>query len=156
MNLAIHVLDVVAIMTTAVVYGTDVFCSIVQRPALAHVDDASLTAVMGRVHDYGDRRMPIPGIAGLAATIAITVLAAITGQPAPTVLTAIAAVALLAWLVIYTKISAPVNKQLTDAAKHHRSAPEARSLQHRWDSVITTRALLQGTALAALCIALAT
>lgn len=156
MDLIIQTLTIVAIMATAAVYGTDVFCATVQRPALAYVDAAALTAVMGRVHHYGDRRMPIPGIIGGAAAIAVAVLAGITGRTLPTALAATATVALLVWLVIYAKISAPINKQLTAAATQHRTAPGAHSLQHTWDSVIITRALLQGIALAALCITLAT
>ena len=50
----------IAVLGTAVVYGTDVFCAIVLRPALASVDDRALVAVTGRVHRYGDRRMPVP------------------------------------------------------------------------------------------------
>lgn len=51
----------IAVLGTAVVYGTDVFCAMVQRPALSHVDDRALASVMGSVHLYGDRRMPLPG-----------------------------------------------------------------------------------------------
>jgi hypothetical protein len=51
----------VAILSIGVVYGTDTFCALVQRPALAGVDDETLTTVMGNVHRYGDRRMPAPG-----------------------------------------------------------------------------------------------
>ena len=29
----------IAVLGTAVVYGTDVFCAMVQRPALARIDD---------------------------------------------------------------------------------------------------------------------
>jgi hypothetical protein len=36
-----------ALMVSAVIYGTDVFCAIVQRPALAQVSDRALTSVMG-------------------------------------------------------------------------------------------------------------
>jgi hypothetical protein len=46
----------IAIMSVGVIYGTDVFCALVQRPALARVDDATLTAVMGNVHRFGDFR----------------------------------------------------------------------------------------------------
>ena len=60
----------VAVLGTAVVYGTDVFCAMVQRPALAAVDDRALVAVMGNVHRYGDRRMPLPGVVGLVAAAA--------------------------------------------------------------------------------------
>src|SRR5262245_55401806 len=37
----------IAVMGTAVVYGTDVFCAMVLRPALARVDDRALCAVTG-------------------------------------------------------------------------------------------------------------
>ena len=59
------VFALIAVLGTAVVYGTDVFCAMVQRPALAHVDDRALVAVMGNVHRYGDRRMPVPGVLGI-------------------------------------------------------------------------------------------
>lgn len=155
MSVTIHGLTVVAILATAVVFGTDVFCAIVQRPALAQVDDDTLTAVMGRIHYFGDRRMPIPGITGLVAAVVAAALAVVTGRPAPAALATAAVLTLITWLGIYAKASAPVNKQLTAAATHHRPLPAARSLQHAWDSVITMRAVLQGVALAALCIALA-
>ena len=60
MNTLSYILAGVALMAGAVIYGTDVFCAIVQRPALAHVSDRALTSVMGRVHEYGDRRLPPP------------------------------------------------------------------------------------------------
>ena len=44
------ILTLIAVLGTAVVYGTDVFCAVVQRPALAVVDDRALVAVMGNVH----------------------------------------------------------------------------------------------------------
>lgn len=154
MNLIIHGLTVIAVLATAVVYGTDVFCAAVQRPALAHVDEAALTQVMGRVHQYGDRRMPIPGIAGLVAAAVVTVLAGASGRPLPAALAGVATVALVVWLVVYAKVSAPVNKRLTTAAIEQRTATDARALQHTWDSVITARAVLQGIALAALCVSL--
>ncbi|MGW3852371.1 hypothetical protein ACWD74_35780, partial [Streptomyces fagopyri] len=38
MEALVQTLAVVATMANAVVYGTDIFSAIVQRPALAHVD----------------------------------------------------------------------------------------------------------------------
>src|SRR5690349_5521725 len=70
----------IAVLGTAVVYGTDVFCAIVLRPALASVDDGALVAVTGSVHRYGDRRMPVPGVLGVLATAASAVLAAVTAH----------------------------------------------------------------------------
>jgi hypothetical protein len=64
MHLAAQLAALLAVMATGVVYGTDVFCALVQRPALARVDDTTLTAVMGNVHRFGDRRLAVPGILG--------------------------------------------------------------------------------------------
>jgi hypothetical protein len=99
-DLIIHTLMVLAVLATAVVYGTDVFCAAVQRPALAHVDEAALTSVMGRVHQYGDRRMPIPGAIGLAAAVVVTVTAAVTDRPLPAALCGVATVSLVVWLTV--------------------------------------------------------
>ena len=67
MTLLSQLAALLAIVSTGIVYGTDAFCALVQRPALARVDDATLTAVMGNVHRFGDRRMPAPGILGVVA-----------------------------------------------------------------------------------------
>ena len=71
-----HLFALIAVLGTGVVYGTDVFCALVQRPALAQVDDRALLAVMGNVHRYGDRRMPVPGVIGIAAAVVSAVFAA--------------------------------------------------------------------------------
>jgi hypothetical protein len=107
----------IAVLATAVVYGTDVFCAIVQRPALAAIDDRALVAVMGNVHRYGDRRMPIPGAVGIVAAAASVALAAVAGRWAEAIPAATAVALLLVWLVLYTRISAPINRQLSAAAK---------------------------------------
>ncbi len=60
--------------------------------------------------------------------------------------------ALLAWLAIYPRISAPINKQLRAAAASHTVPADTRILQQRWDSVIWTRAALQAVALTGLLI----
>jgi hypothetical protein len=67
----------------------------------------------------------------------------------------LAAAALMASAVIYLRISAPINRALTSAAKTGHVPPDARPLQRRWDSVITARAILQAAGVAALCAALA-
>ena len=61
---------------------------------------------------------------------------------------------LLVWLILYLKVSAPINRQLTAAAQAHVVPANARALQTNWDRVINTRAALQGLALCALCLAL--
>jgi Domain of unknown function (DUF1772) len=155
MNILSHALAAAALMAGAVIYGTDVFCAIVQRPALARVDDRTLTSVMGRVHQYGDRRLPVPGALSVTAAALAAVTAAIAGHTAAAAAAGAAVAALAVWLIIYLRISAPVNHALTAAAASGHIPPDARFLQRRWDSVITTRAILQAAAVAALCAALA-
>jgi hypothetical protein len=143
---------VIAVLGTAVVYGTDVFCALVQRPALAHVDDRALVAVMGNVHRYGDRRMPVPGGLGMAAAAVSAALAVASGRWAQAVAAGSAVGLLVLWL--YLRVSAPINHQLTAAADHPEPPTDALALQRSWDKVITTTAALQGMAVAALCLTL--
>ena len=144
----------IAVLGTAVVFGTDVFCALVQRPALALVDDGALVAVMGYVHRYGDRRMPFPGVIGMVAAAASAALAAAAGRWSMVIMTATALALLLVWLMVYVKVSAPINRQLRAAAQAGDVPANARVLQANWDRVINARAALQGLAVCALCVAL--
>ncbi|HEX4393220.1 MAG TPA: DUF1772 domain-containing protein [Mycobacterium sp.] len=146
----------VAVLGAGVVYGTDVFCAMVQRPALARIDDRALLAVMGNIHRYGDRRMPVPGVLGLVTAAISAVFAATVGHWAQAVAAGVAVGLLVVWLLIYLRVSAPINHQLTDAIGQSDPAINARELQHNWDRVITIRAVLQGLAVTALCTALLT
>jgi hypothetical protein len=143
-------LAVIAVLGTAVVYGTDVFCAMVQRPALARVDDGALLSVMGNIHRYGDRRMPVPGVLGLLAAAASAGLAAASGHWTGAGAAGLAFGLLVVWLVIYLRVSAPINRQLTAAVDTPGAPIDARALQQRWDAVIMARAALQGMAVAAL------
>ena len=154
MTLLSQLAALAAIIGAGVVYGTDTFCALVQRPALARVDDAALTAVMGNVHRFGDRRMPAPGILGLAAAAAAAGLAAAAGRTAASAAAAAAFLLLVVWLVLYLRISAPINHALTAAADAHQTPMNARALQRDWDRIIVPRAVLQGLAVVALCISL--
>jgi Domain of unknown function (DUF1772) len=151
-----HVFALIAVLGTAVVYGTDVFCALVQRPALAHVDDRALVVVMGNIHRYGDRRMPVPGVIGLAAAVVSAVFAAASGHWAQAIAAGVAVGLLVVWLGLYLRVSAPINRQLTAAVGQPDLPVNARALQHDWDRVITIRAVLQGLAVTALCAALLT
>jgi hypothetical protein len=144
-----------AVLGTAVVYGTDVFAATVLRPALTSVDDRALVAVMGRVHRYGDRRMPAPGVLGVLAAAVSAVLATVAEHWAQAIAAAVAVVLLLVWIVLYARVSAPINRQLTAAAEADRVLPNGRALQAQWDRIIGIRAVLQGLAVAALCVVLA-
>src|SRR3954453_19660110 len=95
----------IAVLGTAVVYGTYFFCAVVMRPALTSVDDRALVEVMGRVHRYGDRRMSTPGVLGIVATTATLVLAAVAGQWVRVIAAGAALILLLVWLVLYVRVS---------------------------------------------------
>jgi hypothetical protein len=140
-----QVLTILAILALGVVYGTDMFFAVVARPALAYVSEASLTEVMGRLHEYADRRMPFFGVLGMVCTLGLIAIA-------PSLYAIIAFGAELIHPGLYFRVSKPVNAALTAAAIRGESLTDARPLQRRWNSVIFPRALLLGVAL--LCLAL--
>jgi hypothetical protein len=151
-----QVFIVVAVLSVGVVYGTDLFSAIALRPALALVDDRTLVSTMGRVHEFADRRMRVPGVVGLLTTIAGSVFIGIAGHVGATISGVVAVVAQATWLVIYARISAPINARLTAAAKAGETPADARRLQQRWDSVIDARSGLQMMAILALSTVLIT
>src|SRR5690349_7613247 len=144
----------IAVLGTAVVYGTDVFCAIVLRPALAFVDDTALVAVTGSLHRYGDRRMPVPGVLGVVAAATSAALATVSAHWLQAIAAGAALLLSLVWIALYTQVSAPINRQLTAAADAGMTLPNGRALQAKWDRIIDARAALQGLAVAALCLVL--
>jgi hypothetical protein len=138
---------VVGILSGAIIYGTDLFCALVVRPAASGAADASVADLIGRIHEYGDRRLPVPGVVSIiAAGLAVAVS---DGVPAH-IGAGVALITLLAWLAIYLRVSAPINKRLRAAAVAYTVPADTKELQQRWDRVIWLRAALQATALAGL------
>jgi hypothetical protein len=84
------------------------------------------------------------------------VFATTAGRWTQAVAAGVAVGLLMVWLLIYLRVSAPINHQLTAAIGQSDPAVNARELQHNWDGVITLRAVLQGLAVTALCTALLT
>ena len=138
-----------ALLGAAAVYGTDVFFYVVGRTALTHVSDAALVETMGRLHEVADRRMPIFGVIGIVGALASIAFSRVSWLWA---LSAVAAQVL--WIVVYQRIAAPVNAELTRQARAHSVPTDARALQARWDSVIVARAFFMGFAVVALAGAL--
>ena len=154
MRTLIEILASLAILANAVIYGTDVFGALVLRPAIAAVDDRTLTQLLGHIHRIADRRFPAIGAGGLIAAMATAALAGASGHWVSGAAAALATFALVIFLAIYNRVSKPVNTALTAAALADRVPGDARQLQARWDSVINARVALQTLALAALCVAL--
>jgi hypothetical protein len=147
---ASQALAFLAVLLVGVIYGTDVFSAVVLRPAMAALTDQELTQAAGRIHEYGDKRLPLPGAAGTVAAATAAILAGFAGHAIAAALAVAAFVALLVWLGLYLRIAAPINRFMTKAAREHETPAEIRSLQKRWDSIITIRAALQGGAMALL------
>lgn len=154
MTIAIIVAAVGAIAAIAVIFGTDVLAGVVLRTVYAEVDEHTLVQVVGRGHYYGDRRLPVVGIASMVLTAATGLLCAFWGTPTAAVLATAALVCLLIWLALFARIAKPINTTLTAAALNGTVPSDARALQDRWESIIPLRATLQGLALVLLCVAL--
>jgi len=155
MTALLDALAITAALATAVIFGTDTLGALVMRPTYAAVDDATLTRVVGLSHRYGNARMPLPGILSVVAGAAAALTAFLTGRPAAGVAAGIALLLLLAWLVLFNRISLPINKVFIEAAEAGQVPAGARRLQQRWDSIINLRAALQGVALLGFCLTLA-
>ena len=147
---ASHALASLAVLSVGVIYGTDIFSAVVLRPAMAALTDRELTQAAGRIHEYGDQRLPLPGAAGTVAAAAAAICAGFAGHAAAAALAGAALVALLGWLGLYLRIAAPINRRMIKAAHDHETPADIRAMQTRWDSIITTRAALQGSAMALL------
>jgi hypothetical protein len=126
-----------ALLSTGVVYGTDVFFALVARTALRRADEASLTRVLGHLHAVADVRMPFIGAAALLST---AVLAAGGWGTLPGGLALLALAGLLTQLIAYVRVAQPVNRAQTAAAQQDIIPLDARALQTRWNSVIVLRA----------------
>ena len=139
----------VAVLSVAVVFGTDVFFTVVGRRALAHTSAPAMLETMGRVHEVADRRMPVFGVLGIAGGVLAIALAPTSRAAAFTALGA-----QLLWLAVYLTINKPVNVRMTDAARAGVSSSDGRSWQKRWESALIPRSLLMAVALVALLLAI--
>lgn len=148
-------LATVAAVCTAVIFGTDAAAALVLRPAYAGIDDRALVQIVGRGHRFGGQRMPVPGVLSVVAAALTTLSALIAGWLPAGLAAAAGLVLLLTWLVIFNRVSLPINKVFIAASDAGETPADARSLQARWDSVITVRTILQGTALIGFCLAIA-
>jgi hypothetical protein len=136
MTLLAQLAALLAIVSTGIVYGTDAFCALVLRSALARVDD---------VHPHRDhgQRAPLRRQANASSRNprhhrrrAASVFAAVAGHPAESATAGAAFLLLLVWVLLYLLISAPINRNLTAAADAHETPANARTLQRDWDRII--------------------
>ncbi len=145
-----QILLIVAIITTGVIYGTDVFYALVMQKASALSKDSSIADVVGHTHLVADKRMPGLGITSVVCTAICATLnfnrlyiASLLGA---------ALLMLLCHLYLYMSVAKPINKQMSDAAINNKILPNIRALQMRWESVIIYRAVLLTAAMILLVI----
>jgi len=151
MTLLIAITATLAILSLAVIFGTDTSAAVVQRAVYAELDDRALVQVVGRGHYYGDRRFPPIGIGGTILTVATVVLTGFSAGLLPFALAAGALVLLVIWLLLFARIAKPINATLTAAAMSDAVPGDLRELQRRWESIIVLRATLLAIAIALLC-----
>ena len=83
--------------------------------------------------------MPVPGVLAVVATATTAVMATVAAHWAQAFAAGAALVLLLVWIVLYTQVSAPINRQLTAAADAGQALPNGRALQAKWDRIIGAR-----------------
>jgi Domain of unknown function (DUF1772) len=150
MNHLIWPLSLVGILGTAVVCGTDMFFLTVGRPALKLASPSAATEVMGSIHLFGDARMPIWGVLAILSNLLLVLF---SGREHREFYSASLAMLVL-FVVIYNRLSKPINRLQTEAAKAGRRLDNARELQASWDRMLMIRTPLLVGSLLAQCLAL--
>ena len=137
--LVLHFLNGIAIICTAVVFGTDVFFAVIGKKSVMKSKETSIADVFGHFHEIADTRMPFFGASAILATILQIVLYGIHSIPG--ILSAVAFAGMMSQLLIYIFISKPINVTMVESVKYGRVLNNVRVLQERWDKVILWRAL---------------
>src|SRR5215467_7465280 len=142
--------SLVGILCTAVVCGTDMFFLTVGRPALKLASPFAGTEVMGYFHRFGDARMPIWGVVAVVSNLLLGLLT--RGGHRGLYLLSVSV--LILFVVIYNRLSKPINRLQTEAAQTGGRLDNARELQASWDRSVMIRTPLLVASLLVECIAL--
>ncbi len=137
--LVLHSLNGIAIICTAVVFGTDAFFALVGKKSAVKSKESSIADVFGHFHELADIRMPFFGATAILTTLAQIIIYGIHSLPGKLALAALLGMG--SQLLIYIFVSKPVNTVLVDAVKFGRVLNNVRELQERWDKVILWRAV---------------
>jgi glucan phosphoethanolaminetransferase (alkaline phosphatase superfamily) len=150
MNHWMWLVSLFGIFSTAVVCGTDMFFLTVGRPALRLAPSSAGTEVMGFFHMFGDARMPIWGVAAILCNI---LLAALSRSEQRWFYFA-SLLMLILFVLAYARLSKPINRLQTEAAKTGKSLSNGREFQASWDRSLNIRVPLLVVSLLAQCLAL--
>jgi hypothetical protein len=150
MNHLIWPVSLIGILSTAVVCGTDMFFLTVGRPALRLASRSAGTEVMGFIHLFGDARMPVWGILAILSNFLLALFSGIGHRGFYFASLSM----LILFVVIYNRLSKPINQLQTEAAKTGRRLDNGRELQASWDRSLMIRTPLLVASLLAQCLPL--
>src|SRR6516225_7395914 len=150
MNHWMGLLSLVGILSTAVVFGTDTFFLTIGRSALRLASPSAGTEVMGFFHMFADARMPIWGVSAILSNF----LLAILSRSERRWFYFASLLMLILFVVIYARLSKPINRIQTEAARTGGRLDNGRELQASWDRVLLIRVPLLVVSLLAQCLVL--
>ena len=150
MHFWIQALSIACILSTAVVFGTDMFFLTIGRTALKLASTSAGTEVMGFFHMIADTRMPMWG----AMAILSDLLLAAFGGSERSWLYGASLLLLIMFVILYNRVSKPINRIQIEAAQAGATLENGRELQAAWDRVLFIRVPLLGGSLLAQCLAL--
>ena len=148
MNHWMWLVSLVGILSTAVVFGTDMFFLTIRRAALRMASAG--TEIMGFFHLFADARTPIWGVSAILSNLLLAVLSR-SGQRwfyLASLLT------LILFVILYNLLSKPINRIQTEAAKAGKRLENGREPQAFWDRVLLIRVPLLVVSLLAQCLVL--
>ena len=111
MNHLIWPASVAGLISTAVIFGTDMFFVTVGRPALRSAAESAATEVMGFIHLFADRRMPMWGVSAILSNLLLFSASRLRA------LYLLSLSMLILFVVIYNRFSKPIYRLQTAAAK---------------------------------------
>ena len=126
--------SLVGILSTAVVCGTDMFFLTIGRPALRLASPSAGTEVMGFLHMFADARMPIWGISAILSNLLLVVFSR-SGRW----FYLASLLMLILFVIIYNRLSKPINRLQTEAARTGERLDNGRELQASWDRSVMIR-----------------
>jgi len=128
-------LVLIGILSTAVLFGTDMFFLTIGRAALGQASLGASTEVMGFFHLFADARMPIWGILAILSNLLLAVMSG-NGH---CWFYFMSDMMLLSFVFFYTRLAKPINKIQMEAAMNGASLAKGRELQAAWDRLLLVR-----------------
>ena len=150
MNYWMWSVSLIGILSTAVVCGTDMFFLTIGRPALRLASSSAGTEVMGFLHVFADTRMPIWGVSAILSNFLLIVFS----RSEQRWFYFASLLMLILFVIVYDRLSKPINRLQTAAAKTGKNLNNGRELQASWDRSVMIRVPLLVVSLFAQCLVL--